>query len=105
MRPPPATALAARGLSDSALHTFVASLQGVVASGVSAAVPSPVPFAPTGKVATLSLLHLHFTCRVAVDGGLPPIWEAVDQGKGRMEGLATLNQDLTRGLSSCLRVF
>ena len=42
---------------------------------------------------------------MAVDGDLPTIFEAVARGKGRMEGLATLNQDLMRGLSSCLQVF
>ena len=67
--------------------------------------PSPAPSVPTGKIVTLSLLHPPFACGVAVDGDLPPIWEAVAWGKGRMEGLATPNQDLTRGLPSCLRVF
>ena len=105
MVPPQSTGLETLGLSDSALHTFAAALQGVVAAGISAAVPSPSLSAPTGKVATLSLLHLRFSYGVAVDGELPPIWEAVAQGKGRMEGLVTLNQDLMRGLPSCHRVF
>ena len=105
MQPPPATGLAALGLSESALHAFAAALQGVVVAGVSVAVISPSPSAPTGKVVTLSLLHLRFACRVAVDGDLPPIWEVVTQGKGRMEGLATLNQTLMRGLPSYSRVF
>ena len=98
MGPPLATGLADIGLSDYALHTFAADLQGVVAAGIRVAVPYPSPSAPTRKVAILSLLHLHFACRVAVDGYLPPIWEAVDQGKDRMEGLYTLNQALMRGL-------
>ena len=105
VRPPPATGLAALGLSDSSLHAFLAALQGVVAAGVSAALPYPVTSIPMGKFATLSLLHLRFACGVEVDGDLPPIWETVAQGKERMEGLATLNQDLMRCLSSCSRVF
>ena len=87
MRPHPATGPADLGLSGSALHTFAAALQGVVAARVSAEVTSSAPSALTGKVATLSLLQLHFTCGVAVDGDLPPIWEAVARGKGRMEEL------------------
>ena len=98
MRPPSATGLADLGLSDSALHAFAAALKGVVEAGVSATVPSPAPSAPTGKVATLSLLYIRFTCGVAVDGGLPCIWEVVAWGKGWIEGIATLNQFLMRGL-------
>ena len=105
MRPPPATGLATIGLSDSALHAFAADLQGVVADGVSAEVPSPAPSGPTGKVATLCLLHLQFACGVAVDRELPPIWEAVARRKGRIEGIATLNQALMKGLTSCRLVF
>ena len=86
---------------DSAIHAFALAMQGVVAAGVSAVVPSPYPYAPAGKVTTLSLLHPRF----AVDGDLPPIWEAISQGKGRTEGLATLNQALMRGLASCCQVF
>ena len=77
MIPPPDTGLVDLGLSDSSLHAFSAALHGVVAAGVSAAVPSPSPSAPTGKFAKLSLLHFQFACRVAVDGDLPPIWEEV----------------------------
>ena len=91
MRPPPSTFLAALGLSDYALHSFTAALQGVVVSGVSVAVPFSALSAPTGKVATLSLVHLRFACGVAVDGYVPLIWEAFSQQKGRMEGLSTLN--------------
>ena len=105
MRPPPSTGLASLGLSDSALHYFTAALQGVVVAGVSAVVPSPAPSGPAGKVATLPLLHLRFACGVTVDGDLPTIWEAVYREKGRMDGLATLNQALMRGLTSCRRVF
>ena len=95
---PPATGLAALGLSDSYLHAFTAALQGVLEAGVIAEVPSPSPSSPMGKVMTLSLLHLHFVCGVAMDRDLPPIWEAVERGKGRMEGIATLNQVLIQGL-------
>ena len=105
MRPPPATDLASLVLLDSHLHAFALSLQGVVAAGVSITVPSPALSAPTGKVATLSLLHLLFTYGVEVDGELPPIWAAVVWGKGQMEGLATLNQALMRSLPSCCWVF
>ena len=61
-RTPPATGLAALDLSDSALHSFSAALQGVVAAGVSAVVPFPAPYTLTGKVATLTFLHLRFVC-------------------------------------------
>ena len=105
MGPPPATGLAALGLLDYALHTFAAALQGVVAARVSAEVPSLSPSAPTGNVATFSLLHLPFTSGVEVDGYLPPILEVVAQGNGIMEGLSTLNQSLMRGLTSCCRIF
>ena len=50
-----------------------------------------------GKVATLSLLHLHFSCGVAVDVDIPPIWDSVARGIGKMEGLSTLNQALMMG--------
>ena len=97
--------LVALGLYDSALHAFAAALQGVVAAGVSAALPSPAPSGPTGKVATLSLLHLRFSFRLVVDVELPPIWKVIARGRGNMEGLATLNQALMRDLPSCCRIF
>ena len=87
------------------MHALAAALQGVVANGVAAALPSLAPSGPTGKVATLSLLHLRFVCRVAADVDLPPIWESVARGRGKMDGLATLNQALMRGLPSCRRIF
>ena len=62
-----ATGLAALGFSDSSLHYFLVSLQGMVAAGVSAEVPSPSPSALTGKLMTLSLLYLRFLCGVEVD--------------------------------------
>ena len=101
----PATGVAALGLSYSAIHSFAAALQGVVADGVSVAVPSPDPSTPMGKVVTLSLLHLRFTCRVAVEGDLPTIWGEVALQKGRVDRPANLNQALMRGLPSCFRVF
>ena len=76
-----------------------------MANGVAVSLPSPAPSGPTGKVATLSLLHLRFVCRVAVDVDLPPIWESFARGRGKMDGLATLNQALMRGLTSCRRIF
>ena len=36
---------------------------------------------------------------------LPPIWESVAQGPGKMDRLANLNQALMRGLPSCRRIF
>ena len=42
---------------------------------------------------------------MAVDADLPSIWEEEARAKGRMEGLATLNQTLLRGIPSCRRVF
>ena len=80
-------------------------MQGMVANGVAAALPFPAPSGPTGKVATLSLLHLHFVCGMAADVDLPPIWESVARGRGKMDGLATLNQALMKGLPSCRRIF
>ena len=80
-------------------------MQGKVANGVAAALPPPASSGPTGKVATLSLLHLRFVCGVAADVEPPPIWEAVAWGQGNMDGLATLNQALMRGLPSCRRIF
>ena len=105
VRLPPPTGLAALGLSNSALHAFVAAMKVVVAAGVSAPVPSPAPSVPTRKVATLPLLHLRFSYRLALDGDLPPICEAANQVKKRVEGSATLNQALTRGLPFCCWVF
>ena len=104
-QPTPATGLAALGLLDSTMHAFVLAMQGVVANGVAAALPSPAPSVSTGKVATLSLLHLRFVCGVAADVDLPPIWESVAWVRGKMDGLATLNQALMRGLPSCFRIF
>ena len=88
-------------LLDTMVHTFASALQGVVAVGVGAALPSPSPSAPLGRVAVISLLHLRFACGVAGDSDLPPIWEEVARTKGRIEGLATLNQTLLRGILSC----
>ena len=105
MRPPLAKGLASLGLSDCAPHAVTAALQGVVETGVSAEGTSPALSTPTGKVSTLSLLHPRFTCWASVDGDLPTICEAFARGKGRMEGIATLNQALMRDLPSCSRVF
>ena len=105
VRPPLPNGLADLGLLDSTFRAFAAALQGVIADEVIAAVPFPAPSALTGKVATLSLLHLLFACGVEMDGDLPPIWEEFARGKGRMDGLATLNQALMRVLPSCRQVF
>ena len=50
-------------------------------------------------------MRLWFTCGVAEDGYLYPIWEDVAKTKVSTEGLATLNQALLMGLSSYRRVF
>ena len=85
--------LAALGLLGATLQAFAEALKGVVTAGVVSAFPSPSPSpaSPWVKVAHISLLHLRFSCGVAVDSDLPPIWEAVAQGRGKTEGLATLN--------------
>ena len=78
---PSYTGLTALGRLDSALHTFAAALQGVLASGVGMSVPSPSLSAPTIKVTTLSLLHLRFSYRVAVDGTSLPFGSRLLTGK------------------------
>ena len=105
MGPPTPMGLVAICILDSSLHAFAAPLQGMLAARVGAAVPSPSPYAPMGKVAKITLLHLYFACGVTLDGDLPPICEAAAQGKGRMERIATLNQSLMQVLASCLHVF
>ena len=97
----PLTSLFALGLSDTTLQEFAAVLQGVVTAGVVSALPYPSPAAPWGKVAQLSLLHLLFACGVVVDSDIPPIYEVVDQRRGKTEGLATLNQALMGSLPYC----
>ena len=86
--------LAALGLSDATLQEFAAAMQSVVTAGVVSALRSLSPTAPGGKVARLSLLHLRFVCEVAGDDDLSPFWEAVALGRGKTEGLATLNHAL-----------
>ena len=77
MVPPPDTGLAALGISDYFLHAFAEALQGVLAARVSTEVTSPSPYAPTGNISALYLLHIRFSCGVAVDGEIHPIWEVV----------------------------
>ena len=98
-------AMGGLSLPDAAVHAFADALQGVVVAVVVSSIPSPSLAALAGRVATLSLLYLRFACGVSVDGDLPPIWEVVARLKGRVEGLATLNQTLMRGLPSCCRLF
>ena len=52
--------LTALGLPNPTIYAFKVALQGVVAAVVGEALPSPYLAAPTGKVTTLSLLHLRF---------------------------------------------
>ena len=54
-----------------------------------------------GRVVTLLPQNPPFAFRVAGDGDLYPIWEAVAREKVTMEGLVTLNQNIMRGLPSC----
>ena len=68
-------------------------------TGVVLDLPSSALDASMGKVFRLSLLHLQFAYRVAGDSNLPPVWEAVAQGWGNTEELATLTQALMRGLT------
>ena len=58
MGPPPSTGLAYLGISDATIHAFTEALQGVATAGVGAVLPYYSPAAPTGKVATLYILHL-----------------------------------------------
>ena len=99
-----AAGLAALSLLDTTLQAFTAALQGMVTAGVVLALTSPSPAAPGGKVAHLSLFHLHFGCRVAGDSYLSSIWEAVAQGRDKTEGVVTLKQALLRGLPSSHKV-
>ena len=55
-------------------------------------------------MATLSLLQIRFVCGVAADVDLPPIWESVARGQGKMDRLATLNQALMRCLPYSPRI-
>ena len=75
--PPPVTGLGYLGLLDVTVHELVAALQGLVVTGVVVALYSPSLDVPAGRVATLSLIHLCFSCMVAGDGDLPPTCEAV----------------------------
>ena len=83
----------------------MAALHGVVKASVVLALPSHFLASPGRNVARLSLFHPRFLCGVVGDSDLPPLWEAVALGRGKTEGLATLNQALMRGLPSCRRVF
>ena len=76
--------LAALGISNTTIHSFAAALQGVVESGVVAALTLPSPIAPSGRVVELSLIHIRFEYRVAGDTDLHNIWEEVDRVKGRI---------------------
>ena len=73
MRPPLRRGLAAFGISHSGFTSFVNMLQGVMDVGVGSSLLSLSPGIPEGRVAALSLLHLRFVCRVAVDGDMAPI--------------------------------
>ena len=66
MKPPPASGLVALGIYDATVHAFVATLQGVATAGVVAYLPSPSLAASAGRISSLLLLHLRFTCGVVV---------------------------------------
>ena len=93
------------GLTDAVIHLFTAVLQGIAAMLVSAALQSSSPAAPGGRVVYIYILHLLFSCGVAGDGDLTPIWEGVSQGNARIEGLSNLNQVFMRGIPYCCWVF
>ena len=97
--------LGALVLFDAAVHAFAATLQGVVVAEVGSDLPSSSHTAPVGRVTALSIIQLQFAYGVTGDGDLYPISEALERGKGRTEGLETLNQALMRGLPSGHRVF
>ena len=71
--PPLSMGMGDLGLSNTSIHVFTDALQGVVAAGEEAALPSPYPYIPEGRVATLSLLRLLFACKVAGYRDLTPI--------------------------------
>ena len=83
--------LAALGLSYSTLQAVSTVLQVMVTAGMVSDIPHPTPVSPGGIIIHLSLFHLKFTCGVMGDIDLPPFWEAIAQGQGKTEGLATLN--------------
>ena len=89
--PLPSLELKNLGIYDATVHAFAAALQVVVAVILGADLPASFPASPSGKFATLLLPRLRFTCGVAGDGDLPPIWEEVARVKGPTEGLSTLN--------------
>ena len=93
------------GLTDAVIHLFTAVLQGIAAMLVSAALQSSSPAAPGGRVVYIYILHLLFSCGVAGDVDLTPIWEGVSQGNARIEGLSNLNQVFMRGIPYCCWVF
>ena len=86
------------GLSNAAIHTCSSALQRVVTTEELAVNPSPSQSTPEERVITLTLLHLRFAYRVTGYGDLPPKWEAVVREKVNIKGLATLNQNVMRGL-------
>ena len=85
-------------ISNDTVYACAAALKTVVEEGVGAALPSPSPTTPSGRVAALSLLQLRYTCGVSGDAELPPIWEEADLAKGHKGGLSTLNHTLLRGI-------
>ena len=62
-----------------------------MAAGVVLELHFPSPAASLVKVAHIYLPHIRFACGVVGDSDLPPIWDAVVQGRSKTEGLATLN--------------
>ena len=78
---PQASGMGYLGISNAAIHTFVAALQVAGMAVIRVALASPSPATPSGRVEALFLLHLHFSCGVVGYGYLPPIWEAVAMGE------------------------
>ena len=53
--------------------------------------PIPSPIHLIGRVAKLSLLHLHFTCGVARDANMHPTWGNVARLWVNMDSITTIN--------------
>ena len=101
--PSPTVGLGDISLFDTTVHSFADALQGVVAVGV--VEYPPYLAAPERRVATILILHLRFDFGVAGNGDMSPIREEVLRGKGRTEGLETINQTVMRRLTFCCWVF
>ena len=99
------TSLSSIGLLGEIIQEFAAAMQGVVAAGVVSALPSPSQSTPMVKVSCYISASPILCVRCGGRNKLPTIWDAMTQGKGKTEGLATLKQALMRDLTSFRKVF